>query len=70
MRSSRSQVAQDVLEDTAVAVIFHLVRSIDAAQRGEAEGRTVFAGHFDFDVLARIEIREALDRETVAARGW
>ena len=61
----RRQLAQDVVQDAAVHIIFDLVRGIDAAERVEAEGRAVGAGDVHRHRLARLQVRDAGDGELV-----
>ncbi len=44
------------MQDAAVHEVFDFVGGIDAAQRGEAEGRSVGPGHFHFHVLPRLSV--------------
>src|SRR5690606_4752413 len=66
-RISGGQLAQDVVKNAAVAVVLHLVGGIDPALGGEGEVFAARAGHFHFDILAGLQVRQAADREAVIA---
>jgi aconitate hydratase len=61
------ELSQHVMQDAAVAVIFHLVGGIDAAQRDEARGAAIGPGDLDRHLLARLELGEPADGEGVVA---
>ena len=63
--TSRCELTQHVMENAAIAVIFHLVSGIDPAQRREGEGRAIAAGDFDLYVLTRRKVGKAFDAERV-----
>src|SRR5690606_11946786 len=66
--ASGRELPQHIVEDAAVHIIFDLVRCIDAAERVEREGRAVGARNIDGYGLARLEVRDAGDREDIVAR--
>ena len=50
---SRScQIAEDVVEDAAVAVVFDLVEGIDAADDGDVAGDAIGTSHLGDHLLA------------------
>ncbi len=64
---SGGEFAQHILEDAAVQEIFQFVDGIDAAQRGEAEGRPIGARDLHLNILAGLEVGDTFDGEAVIA---
>src|SRR3546814_644789 len=60
---SGGQLAQHILKDAAVQEVIQFVDGIDAAERGEVEGRAVGALHDHLDILAGLQAGDILDGE-------
>src|SRR5688572_29369209 len=61
------EVAQDVMEDAAVAVIFELVERIDAHLHRHVEPPAIGEGDFGNRDLARLQLSNAADRYGLVA---
>src|SRR5258705_7094503 len=54
--ASRSQLAQHIMQDAAVSIVFELIQRIDAAEQRNAAQRTIAGHDLGGQLLARLQI--------------